>query len=96
MNLKQIGGAVALAALSTLASSQAFAGAGAVADAVEAISADRPYRPSLGLARASEEIVTHSGSHYDPQVVAACLEVIHLPWQSYVADSTLPILSVAA
>jgi len=32
MNLKQIGGAVALAALSTLASSQAFAGAGAVAD----------------------------------------------------------------
>jgi len=68
----------------------------AVADAVEAISADRPYRPSLGLARASEEIVTHSGSHYDPQVVAACLEVIHLPWQSYVADSTLPILSVAA
>ena len=48
----------------------------AVADVVEAISSHRPYRPSLGLDAALKEIQDKSGSHYDPAVVAACLEVI--------------------
>lgn len=48
----------------------------AVADVVEAISSHRPYRPSLGLDAALTEIRDKSGTHYDPTVVEACLQVI--------------------
>ncbi|MEO5337580.1 MAG: response regulator [Magnetospirillum sp. WYHS-4] len=48
----------------------------AVADVVEAISSHRPYRPSLGLRAAMEEIRNHAGIRYDPRVVEACEEVI--------------------
>ncbi|HEX2950604.1 MAG TPA: HD-GYP domain-containing protein [Armatimonadota bacterium] len=47
----------------------------AVADVVEAISSHRPYRPSLGLDTALEEITRHVGEYYDADVVNACLEV---------------------
>src|SRR5437879_5159315 len=55
-----------------------------VADAFEAMVADRIYRPSLGLNKALEEIKTGRGSHFDPQVVDAFLDLIatdtvHLP-----------------
>jgi len=40
-----------------------------VADVIEAMSSHRPYRPSLGAARAFEEIVAHRGVLYDPDVV---------------------------
>jgi len=45
----------------------------AVADVVEAITSHRPYRPSLGLDIALEEIERGRGTAYDPQVVDACL-----------------------
>jgi PAS domain S-box-containing protein/putative nucleotidyltransferase with HDIG domain len=45
----------------------------AVADVVEAISSHRPYRASLGLEEALFEIQRHKGSHFDPQVVSACI-----------------------
>ncbi|MFH1469139.1 MAG: HD domain-containing phosphohydrolase [Pseudomonadota bacterium] len=45
----------------------------AVADVVEAIASHRPYRPSLGVARALAEITSHRGSRYDPDVVDACV-----------------------
>ncbi len=44
----------------------------AVADVVEAIASHRPYRPSLGIDTALEEIETYSGTRYDPKVVEAC------------------------
>ena len=44
-----------------------------VADAVEAISAHRPYRPGLGVETALEEITRNSGKYYDPQVADACM-----------------------
>ncbi len=47
----------------------------AVADVVEAISSHRPYRAALGIDRALEEIETQKGVLYDPDVVAACLEI---------------------
>src|SRR5438874_2178712 len=37
-----------------------------VADAFEAMVADRIYRPSLGLAKTLEEIKTGRGTHFDP------------------------------
>jgi HD-GYP domain-containing protein (c-di-GMP phosphodiesterase class II) len=47
-----------------------------VADIVESMSADRPYRKSLGMAVALEEIQRQSGSRLDPVVVDACLHVV--------------------
>jgi PAS domain S-box-containing protein/putative nucleotidyltransferase with HDIG domain len=49
----------------------------AVADVVDAMASHRPYRPALGMEKAVAEISTHKGIKYDPQVVDACLEVIH-------------------
>jgi PAS domain S-box-containing protein/putative nucleotidyltransferase with HDIG domain len=45
----------------------------AVADVVEAMSSDRPYRPSLGIERALEEISKYSERWFMPEVVEACL-----------------------
>jgi PAS domain S-box-containing protein len=44
----------------------------AVADAVEAMSSHRPYRPSLGLERALDEVSAEAGPRYDADVVDAC------------------------
>ncbi len=49
----------------------------AVADVVEAISSHRPYRPSLGIQTAIDEITSHKGLLYDPEIVDACLAVIN-------------------
>ena len=46
-----------------------------VADVVEAISSHRPYRPSLGIDMAMQEIKKNSGILYDPDVVKACLKL---------------------
>ena len=43
----------------------------AVADVVEAISSHRPYRPSLGIENALDELSRNRGSLYDPMVVDA-------------------------
>jgi len=48
----------------------------AVADVVEAISSHRPYRASLGMDVALEEIETHRGEWYEPAAVDACLKLI--------------------
>ena len=47
----------------------------AVADVLETISSHRPYRPSLGMPQAIEELMAHRGSLYDPAVVDACVEL---------------------
>jgi putative two-component system response regulator len=49
----------------------------AVADVIEAIASHRPYRPTLGLDIALEEIIKNKGTLYDPVVVDACLRVFH-------------------
>lgn len=49
----------------------------AVADVVEAISAHRPYRPSLGLKFALDEISKNKGRLYDGDVVEACLKLFN-------------------
>jgi HD-GYP domain-containing protein (c-di-GMP phosphodiesterase class II) len=43
----------------------------AVADVYDALTSDRPYRKALPPFYAKNEIVTNSGSHFDPQVVKA-------------------------
>jgi len=49
----------------------------AVADVVEAMSSDRPYRRALSLEEAFAEINTNKGILYDPQVVDVCMKVFH-------------------
>lgn len=48
----------------------------AVADAYDAMTSWRPYRPALDSATAVREIVRHSGTQFDPEVVNAFLRVM--------------------
>ena len=47
----------------------------AVADTVEAMSSDRPYRKGKGIERALEEIAMGRDKLYDSDVVTACLKI---------------------
>ncbi|MDH2436205.1 HD domain-containing phosphohydrolase [Pokkaliibacter sp. MBI-7] len=47
-----------------------------VADIVESMSSDRPYRPALGTEVALNQIRQMSGSKLDPKVVEACIRVV--------------------
>lgn len=47
----------------------------AIADVIEAIASNRPYRPALGVEAALEEIIRGRGAAYDPQAVDACLRL---------------------
>jgi HD-GYP domain-containing protein (c-di-GMP phosphodiesterase class II) len=48
----------------------------AVADVVEAMSSHRPYRPSLGIEKALEEIELNKNTLYDSVVVDTCINII--------------------
>lgn len=48
----------------------------AVADVFDALTHDRPYKKAWPLEEAIDEIRKNSGSHFDPQVVEAFLEVL--------------------
>jgi len=41
-----------------------------VADTLDAMTTDRPYRKALTLQRALEELAKHSGTQFDPRLVA--------------------------
>jgi len=43
----------------------------AAADALDALTSDRPYRRGTRFSRARDEIGAHAGSQFDPEVVAA-------------------------
>jgi PAS domain S-box-containing protein/putative nucleotidyltransferase with HDIG domain len=47
----------------------------AVADVVEAMASDRPYRPAHGIDKALGEISRHRATHYDAEAVDACLRL---------------------
>jgi HD-GYP domain-containing protein (c-di-GMP phosphodiesterase class II) len=47
----------------------------AVADVVEAMASYRPYRPTLGIEAALEEIEKNKGILYDDTVAEACLRL---------------------
>jgi PAS domain S-box-containing protein/putative nucleotidyltransferase with HDIG domain len=49
----------------------------AVADVVESMASHRPYRPSLGIMKALEEIQKNKGTLYDEAVVDACVRLFH-------------------
>jgi PAS domain S-box-containing protein/putative nucleotidyltransferase with HDIG domain len=47
----------------------------AVADVVEAMTSQRPYRAALGLEAALDEIMLYKGSKYDEAVVTSCVHL---------------------
>jgi putative nucleotidyltransferase with HDIG domain len=53
----------------------------AVVDALDAITADRPYRPRRDFAAARTEIERCAGTQFDPEVVAAFLRLPATMWQ---------------
>ena len=48
-----------------------------VADVVETMASHRPYRPSMGLDKALDEITQNKGALYEPAVVEACLKIFN-------------------
>lgn len=48
----------------------------AVADAFDAMTSDRPYRPAMSLERALQEIVDGAGSQFDPEVVRVFIDLV--------------------
>jgi HD-GYP domain-containing protein (c-di-GMP phosphodiesterase class II) len=48
----------------------------AIADMIEAMASHRPYRPSLGLKRARDQIIEDAGSKLDSEMVSAALMIM--------------------
>lgn len=57
-----------------------------VADTLDAITSDRPYRPAQSLAAAREEIKQWSGKQFDPEVVKVFLEMPDSIWEGLRRD----------
>ena len=59
-----------------------------VADAIDAITSDRPYQPALPLAYAISELVKYTETQFDPGVVTAVLALIDEgDWLAFDADA---------
>jgi putative nucleotidyltransferase with HDIG domain len=55
-----------------------------VADTVEAMSSDRPYRKGLPLDVVMQELRKYSGSQFDPNCVDACLRLIDREGEAFI------------
>lgn len=54
----------------------------AVADTLDAMTSDRPYRQALSVSRAREEIIRESGKQFDPDVVRVFLSLPEQTWEN--------------
>jgi len=67
----------------------------AVADTLDAMISDRPYRAALPFQKAREEIVRCSGSQFDPKVVQTFLSIPEQAWE-HIRVESLPLSFVSA
>lgn len=65
----------------------------AVADSLDAITSDRPYRSAFSFEHARNEIERHSGTLFDPQVVGAFLNFPCETWQAIREQASTTLLS---
>jgi putative nucleotidyltransferase with HDIG domain len=65
----------------------------AVADAVEAMASDRPYRQGSTAGEIREEIERHAGTQFDPAVAAAFGRVIRREGDSVIVNSAIEVRS---
>ena len=54
----------------------------AVADTLDAMTSDRPYRQALPFSTAREEVIRESGKQFDPDVVRVFLSLPEDTWQN--------------
>jgi HD-GYP domain-containing protein (c-di-GMP phosphodiesterase class II) len=67
-----------------------------LADAFDALTSDRPYRPGRSVARAMEELRAHAGTQFCPKVIEA-LEAVHREQPGVLGAATLrPVAESAA
>lgn len=66
----------------------------AVADAVDAITSDRPYRQARPFEEAAEELTRCTGSHFDPEIVKAFTTVPLDEWRELRYQATTPGLTM--
>ena len=57
-----------------------------VADALDAMTSDRPYRKARSFEAAREEIMRHSGTQFDPEVVEAFLKMPERLWRELAVE----------
>jgi len=67
-----------------------------VADAIEAMTMDRPYRERLQLKQVIEELQRCSGSQFDPLVVDAAIQVLEKKAVPETQESAKPLKSIPA
>ncbi len=58
-----------------------------VADTVEAMTSDRPYRSAMPLERVVDELHKYSGSQFDPVVVDAFLRLLEAEGESFISKN---------
>jgi putative nucleotidyltransferase with HDIG domain len=58
----------------------------AVADVFDALLSDRPYRKSMGIFNALDNLVVSSGSRFDPSIVSALQRIINRGGEEAVAE----------
>jgi putative nucleotidyltransferase with HDIG domain len=63
-----------------------------VADAIEAMASDRPYRKALSFKEILEELRDHAGTQFDPLIVEAVLEVFQSKGESLLLNSARKIM----
>ncbi len=63
----------------------------AVADVLDALTADRPYRAALSFAEAAAVIAAGSGTQFDPEVVNAFLAVPFSDWAAIAARNGMTL-----
>ena len=69
----------------------------AVADTLDAMTSDRPYRAEMPFSAARDEIVRQAGKQFDPDVVRAFLTIPEEEWRKMRREATEhPRLDVAA
>ncbi len=66
----------------------------AVADAVDAITSDRPYRKARSFEDAADELIRCAGSHFDPQIVKAFTAVPLDLWREIRHLTTEPGMAI--
>jgi HD-GYP domain-containing protein (c-di-GMP phosphodiesterase class II) len=72
----------------------------AVADAFDAMTSERPYRPPMPMARAFEEITVKAGVQFDPEIVRAFVrlrprvEELFMLNMGSLAETILPVDSI--
>ncbi len=59
----------------------------AVADAIEAMASDRPYRHGMTHAEIIEELRQHAGTQFDPMVVNAFVEIARLDGDTVIVNA---------